>query len=119
MVRDPEMVSVQFLVRLHRRDGACECLWWCAFYNKTSYNQSASRPEVGALRAPVCAVIIRALRALITGRRATRACAASRQQNFNMFVDDIRIDVVAIPSRRPCTDIFIIFRNKNISISTG
>ena len=45
-------------------------------YTRTSYNQGALRPDGGALRAPLCAVIIRALRALMAGRRATRACAA-------------------------------------------
>ena len=60
----------------------------------TSYNQGASRPDGGALRAPVCAVIIRALRALISGRRDTRACDAwSIHRNLiTLFSERIRPD---------------------------
>ena len=57
-----------------------------------SYNQGATRPEGGALRAPVCVVIIRALRALMSGRRATRACAAVfRHDKIDLFVHFTRV----------------------------
>ena len=51
-----------------------------------SYNQGAPRPQGGALSAPVWEIQIRTLRALMPGRRATRACAAAfRHENINIL----------------------------------